>query len=138
VVEVFKQASLQSKQQDAACTDITNKLPHGTCSSGSSSSSSKETLPEQDLSPLLALCPASISQQFLAYMLQSSFRGDMQAAADWLLECPDVLARQESWQQQQEEQRQRQHQEQEERRQTKKQIVDRWAWCLIVRLSRWA
>jgi hypothetical protein len=60
-------------------------------------------------------------------MLQSSFRGDMQAAADWLLECPDLLVRQQCWQEQREEEQQRRLQEQEERRQTKKQIVDRWA-----------
>ncbi|WIA29436.1 hypothetical protein OEZ86_011938 [Tetradesmus obliquus] len=124
VVEVFKQASLQSRQQDAACTDITNKLPQGTGSS--SSSTSREGLPSQDLSPLLDLCPASISQDFLACMLQSSFRGDVQAAADWLLECPDLLAQQESWQQQQEEQQQRRQQEQEALRKTKKQIVERF------------
>jgi hypothetical protein len=123
VVAVFKQASLQSKQQDAACTDITNKQPHS--SSSSSSNSSKEALPSQDLSPLLALCPASISQQYLAYMLQQSFMGDMQAAADWLLENPDLLGRQEAWQEQQQEEQQRKHQEQEERRQTKRQLVER-------------
>jgi hypothetical protein len=125
---VFKQASLQSKQQDAACTDITNKQPHSSSSNSSSCSSntgSKEALPNQDLAPLLPLCPASISQQYLACMLQQSFRGDVQAAADWLLECPDLLARQEAWQEQQQEEQQRRQQEQEERRQTKKQLVER-------------
>jgi hypothetical protein len=127
VVAVFKQASLQSKQQDAACTDITNKQPHSSSNSSSCSSisGSKEPLPSRDLAPLLALCPASISQQYLACMLQQSFRGDMQAAADWLLECPDLLARQEAWQEQQQEEQQRRQQEQEERRQTKKQLVER-------------
>jgi hypothetical protein len=126
-VAVFKQASLQSQQHDEACTDITNKQPHSSSNSSSCSSlsSSKEALPSQDLSPLLALCPASISPQYLAFMLQHSFRGDVQAAADWLLECPDLLARQEAWQEQQQEEQQRRQQEQEERRQTKKQLVDR-------------
>eukprot|EP00882_Tetradesmus_deserticola_P031812 GHRQ01035985.1.p1 GENE.GHRQ01035985.1~~GHRQ01035985.1.p1 ORF type:complete len:257 (+),score=90.00 GHRQ01035985.1:364-1134(+) len=137
VVAAFKQATLQNKQHDAACTDITNKqLADSSNSSSSNTRTSSAALPSQDLSALLALCPTSISQPFLAYTLQHSFRGDMQAAADWLLECPDLLARQEGWQEEQQAEQQRWHQEQEQRRQSRKQIVQRWAWWTPVRASR--
>lgn len=126
VVAAFKQATIQSQQQ-VACADITNTVTATDTSSNNDTSSGHDDATGcPDLSLLLALSPPGVSQQFLVHLLKRTFRGDIEAAADWLLEQPDVLAEQQCWEDEQRELSEQHKQEEEMRRQTKKQIVDRF------------
>lgn len=121
----------QTKLLDDACGDITNTRAAAAAGSRSSSSDSRSSCgrgPEADVGPLLELCPAGISGQFVQHCLQHSLQGDMQAAANWLLESdPAQLLRQQQAWEREAEQRELQRQEAErQKRQQKKAIVEKF------------
>lgn len=116
VLEAFKQATVQS--QEAACTDITNTL-------ASASTSSSALHYEVDVSGLIELCPPGVGTEFLVYLLQQQFRGNLQAAADYLFECPDIEQQQQLWLEDLEQAKQRQRDAELDKQQSKRQIVDR-------------
>lgn len=77
VIAALRQAKLQCHEDVGdPCSDITNTRAAGSRSSSSDSSTSKGP----DLGPLLELCPAGISSQFVQHCLQHNLQGDMQAS----------------------------------------------------------
>lgn len=119
VMIAFKQATLLSHQQ--ACSDITNTV----CISSNSLSSAHSVVQGPDVSGLVELCPPDISQEYLSHMVQHTFRGDLQAAADYLFECPDIHEQQHNWLQELEQQEEQRLEAEQEKKHSKKQIVDR-------------
>jgi hypothetical protein len=79
------------------------------------------------VSALLELCPPGIQQPFLQHSLRQQFQGDVDAAANWLLEVsPGQLAReQDAWAAQQQQHEAARREEEHARRMAKKQIVDK-------------
>lgn len=78
VAAALRQTKLQDVQD--ACGDITNTraAAAGNRSSSSDSRSSDGWGPDIDVGPLLELCPAGISGQFVQHCLQSTLQGDVQ------------------------------------------------------------
>ncbi|KAF6258960.1 hypothetical protein COO60DRAFT_1638700 [Scenedesmus sp. NREL 46B-D3] len=95
-------SSILEDPDPETCLEVLNELLAGALPCFNNKSREQQTQLVLQL-----LDNVSVSHQFLAYMLQHRFGGDVQAAADWLLECPDLLARQEGWQEQQQEEQQR-------------------------------
>lgn len=76
VLAALRQATLQCHEQPDACSDITNtRAAAGRPSSSSSDSSTKQG---PDVGPLLELCPAGISCEFLQHCVQHNLQGDLQ------------------------------------------------------------
>eukprot|EP00878_Enallax_costatus_P042751 GHUV01050212.1.p1 GENE.GHUV01050212.1~~GHUV01050212.1.p1 ORF type:complete len:229 (+),score=90.61 GHUV01050212.1:528-1214(+) len=131
VLSAFKQASLQS--HTSACSDITN-IVTTTSSKTSSSDSSRAKGP--DVSGLLEVCPQGISSEFLTHLLQQQFRGNLQAAADYLFECDDLQQQQQSWLGGMQQQEQQRHEAEQEMKQSKKQIVERFDLQAVPQLGK--
>lgn len=78
VVAALRQAKLQCHELPDPCSDIINtRAAAGSFSSSSSDSCSAKA---PDLGPLLELCPAGISSQFVQHCLPQNLQGDMQVS----------------------------------------------------------
>lgn len=77
----------------------------------------------------MGLCPPAASRAYIAHVLRDSFQGDIELAAQWVLEH-DVLAKGEEWQAAEKAAAARREKEQREHAKEKKRLAERWKPCL--------
>eukprot|EP00873_Tetraselmis_striata_P012437 jgi/Tetstr1/432701/TSEL_022068.t1 len=80
---------------------------------------------EAKVDTLLGLCPPAASRAYIAHVLRDSFQGDIELAAQWVLEH-DVLAKGEEWQAAEKAAAARREKEQREHAKEKKRLAERY------------